>query len=170
MLRKYLQKVLLISTACCFLSFTVRAEEGVLEDVKSVYIYNFLSFIEWPLSLVQPKDRYLLCVSATESFVNKLNRAVTNEKVNGLPIQVMPLDNLKTANQCHLLYLQDESKFSVETLLGLQKNGTLIVGESASFLSSDAGMIGFESRGMKVRVAINLTHMLNAGFKVSSNY
>lgn len=165
---QYLHKIRAVFLVILLASTAVKADDNVLDDIKSVYIYNFLSFIEWPGSSAPVEGQYLLCANAEKAFIDRLSQVVKNEKVNGLPIKVVSLSDAVSADACQLLYLQEGIKQDSRLLSELKTKGVLLVGESSSFVSSDIGMIGFETRGRKVRVAVNLTNLQEAGFKVSS--
>uniref|UniRef100_UPI00356633E4 YfiR family protein n=1 Tax=Neptunomonas sp. TaxID=1971898 RepID=UPI00356633E4 len=55
-----------------------------------------------------------------------------------------------------------------DSLLDFDQPGTLLIGDADGFVSGGMGMVGFETRGRKVRVAMNLTRLQEEGFKVSS--
>ena len=155
---------------CCLtLSSTqLRAEDSVLDDIKSVYIYNFLSFISWPEGKQLPHDRYQLCVAGNPSLKSKLESVVKNELVNNLAIHVSSVEALNSLNECHVVYVDKRELLSKSELESIKSNGSLLVGDYSGFISSDIGMIGFETRGRKVRVAMKLDVLQDEGFKVSS--
>lgn len=143
------------------------ADNGTIDSIKSVYIYNFLSFIQWP-EHKRSSAEYRLCVLADEALIDKLTAVVQNEEMNGRSLIVVPYRHLAEAESCHLIYLQKSALIETEPLLGFNQPGTLLIGDADGFVSEGMGMVGFETRGRKVRVAMNLTRLQEAGFKVSS--
>jgi len=134
-----------------------------LDDIKSVYIYNFLSFIDWP----EPQDdHYQLCVMAKGSMYQRIYTVVNGEEVEGKPIRIRPLDG--KLEGCHLIYWQEGMPISSAELGTLKNSKALLVSDKNNFISDGIGMVAFETRGRKVRVALNLTAIEDAGFKVSS--
>lgn len=141
------------------------AKADVLDDVKAVYIYNFLSFVQWPSSLALDDGDYQICIAENgDSITNKLRTVVTGETVNGRLINVQ---SLKESAACHILYIDRRSQIEEAQLDKMKRSGTLLVSDASGFVSS-GGMVGFETRGRKVRVAMNLTELDKVGFKVSS--
>ncbi len=149
-------------------STSLRADDSVLDDIKSVYIYNFLSFISWPEDKLLPIDRYQLCVVGNPSLKSKLESVVRNELVNNLPIHVASAESSVALNECHIIYIDRHELLSKSELADLKSNGSLLVADYSGFISSDLGMVGFETRGRKVRVAMKLSTLQDEGFKVSS--
>lgn len=143
------------------------ADNSAIESIKSVYIYNFLSFIQWP-DHKRLTDEYRLCTVADQSLIDKLTAVVKNEQMNGHPLVVVPYRYLFEAENCHLLYLQGSRLVEGDSLSDFDLPGTLLIGDADGFVSQGMGMVGFEARGRKVRVAMNLTRLQEAGFKVSS--
>jgi hypothetical protein len=150
----------------CTASLAV-ADDSVIDKIKSVYIYNFISFIQWPEPKVEMTE-YQLCVIADSGLINKLKSVVVNETMNGLPLVVLPLTDKALIVGCHLLYVQGKREVDPTLLSEAALSGTLVIGDAISRTYQDFGMVGFETRGRKVRVAVNLTRLQNAGFKVSS--
>ncbi|WP_028469348.1 YfiR family protein [Neptunomonas japonica] len=143
------------------------ADDNVIDKIKSVYIYNFLSFIQWPEPKV-PMTEYQLCMIADQEIIQKLKSVVVGELMNGLPIIVTLLSDNNLITGCHLLYIQGNREVSSVLLREAFQSGTLLIGDAKSLNSKGLGMVGFETRGRKVRVAVNLTRLKEAGFKVSS--
>ena len=150
----------------CAASLAV-ADNSVIDKIKSVYIYNFISFIQWPKPKVEIAE-YQLCVIADSGLISKLKSVVVNETMNGLPLVVLSLTDKNPIVGCHLLYVQGKREIDSTLLSEASMSGTLVIGDAISLTYQDFGMVGFETRGRKVRVAVNLTRLQNAGFKVSS--
>ena len=146
---------------------TVVAADDVIYKIKSVYIYNFLSFIQWP----EPQEsmtEYQLCMVAEHALISKLRAVVQNETMNGLPLSVVAYNAESQVADCHLLFIQENMNLQADVLEEVQHSQVLLVGDAPNFVSEGFGMVGFETRGRKVRVAMNLTRLQDAGFKVSS--
>lgn len=147
-----------VSLSCLLFSGHLLAEQGALEDIKAVYLYNFLSFIQWPESAMGYTS-FEMCVQADEMFVETLQKVVASEQVDGKSVKVLSPDE---AQHCHLLYLRGEQSAGQAV-----RPYTLLVGDAPEFVAA-GGMVGFETRGRKVRVAMNLTELEKAGLRVSS--
>ncbi|BBB28958.1 hypothetical protein NEJAP_1001 [Neptunomonas japonica JAMM 1380] len=105
---------------------------------------------------------------ADQEIIHKLKSVVVGELMDGLPIIVTSFSDMKTLGSCHLLYIQGDREVSPVLLREASQSGTLLIGDAKSLNSEGLGMVGFETRGRKVRVAVNLTRLKKAGFKVSS--
>ncbi|WP_372737166.1 YfiR family protein [Neptunomonas sp.] len=143
------------------------ADGHVVDNIKTVYIYNFLSFIQWP-EHKSTSAEYRLCTLADQALVDKLTAVVKDEQMNGRSLIVVPYRYVSEAENCHLIYLQESALSEADSLLDFDQPGTLLIGDADGFVSGGMGMVGFETRGRKVRVAMNLTRLQEAGFKVSS--
>lgn len=163
----YILRSLLLSVWLLYGSVVLADENDTVDNIKSVYIYNFLSFIQWPEHKA-PSNEYRLCVVADQALTDKLTAVVQNEQMNGRSLMVVSYRYLSEAKNCYLIYLQDGALNDAEPLIDFDQPGTLLIGDAVDFASKGHGMIGFETRGRKVRVAMNLTRLEEAGFKVSS--
>lgn len=142
----------------------VAASDEVVEDIKSVYLYNFLSFISWPEH--KTTQSYQLCLAASPEFTQRVAEVVEDERVNGKSVQVMAFMPDSPNQHCDLLYIQAE--YVNRVLTGQVASDVLIVTDHEHGLSYADVMIAFETRGRKVRVALHLPRLLTAGFTVSS--
>jgi hypothetical protein len=159
---------LLLSIGLLLSGAAAQAGESAIDNIKSVYIYNFLSFIQWPDSKIVTTD-YRLCVIADQALIDKLSAVVHDEQMNERSIIIVPFNHINDVRgECHLLYLQERLVVDIAQLTVFEEQGTLLIGDASDFVTDGMGMVGFEIRGRKVRVAMNLTRLQAAGFKVSS--
>ncbi|SFG64651.1 YfiR family protein [Neptunomonas qingdaonensis] len=165
MLRVIIKPILL--GGCLLFGSVALAEDNAVDNIKTVYIYNFLSFIQWPEHKSLSAE-YRLCALADQALVDKLTAVVQDEQMNGRSLIVVPYSYLSEAENCHLIYLQESALLEADSLVDFDQPGTLLIGDADGFVSGGMGMVGFETRGRKVRVAMNLTRLQEAGFKVSS--
>lgn len=147
-----------------FSSVVAASNDAVVEDIKSVYLYNFLSFITWPEH--KTVERYHLCLATHPEFTQRLTQVVAGERVNGKSVSVSDYMPDSPTQQCDLLYVQ--SAFAHRLLTQQVLPGVLVVTDHEEGLAFKQVMVAFETRGRKVRVALHLPRLLDAGFSVSS--
>jgi hypothetical protein len=172
-----------------FTSFSAHAQEIANEDkIKASYVFNFIRFIEWPLSDLknhsapgsknaQPKNSHsqnhsaniVVCVlNRKKQFIKAFN-PVIGKKVRGQTLQFKELTNTSDISQCNLLYIDKAEKNMVsELLLAIKKYHILSISDIKSFCRL-GGMIGMVTKKGKIKVEINLNVAKTAGFKISSN-
>src|SRR5579871_2732368 len=61
-------------------------------DVKGEFLYNFLSFIDWPpSSRPEPEAPFRICILGADPFGAGLDARVRDERIDGHPIAIKRL-------------------------------------------------------------------------------
>jgi len=126
-------------------------------DVKAVYIYNFVNFVEWPgISFNGAHDPFVIGVAGKNVFSNTLNEVVRNETYKGRPIEVRTLDNTDEALSCHIVFIEESCVFLDQILDSTKGKPVLTIGDRPDFLKK-GGMIRFFLEDKKVKIEVNQT-------------
>jgi hypothetical protein len=113
------------------------APQRTLEyDVKSAFLYNFLTFVEWPASaFTTPTSPLRVCLLDVDPFRGVFHAVVRGETVQGRPVEVDRLGDGMSASGCHVLFVpagrEAQLAVRVPALRGLP---ILIVGETPRVL------------------------------------
>lgn len=138
-------------------------------QVKAVFLYNFVQFVQWPAETFPEKNSPLVvCILGDDPFKSYLDDVVKDEKVEEHPIQVVRYGRIEDAKVCHLLFVSaSETRKLPPILASLKSRKVLTVGESESF-SRQGGMVSFITRDGKIRLKVNLGAVQAADLTVSA--
>lgn len=147
------------------------AAQRTLEyEVKAAFLYNFLSFIEWPPpAFAKPDSPLRVCVIGGDPFGGALDANVRNEQVRGgHPVVV---DHIKDESQiagCHVLFVPQMDETPLASVMrAADRPYLLVVGESRRVLEL-CGAIAFVLDGERVRFDINRSSLNARGLKANS--
>lgn len=138
-------------------------------SVKSVFIFNFTQFVEWPAEAFSgPDSPFIIGIVGTNPFGTYLLETVAGERVGSHPIQVHHFQEGADLKECHLLYVNLLDSKKIKTVLtALDHRHTLTVGDAPLF-TREGGMIRFFMRNNKIRLEINPTTVRAAQLTISS--
>ena len=137
--------------------------------VKSVFLYNFCRFIEWPsTAFSSPNDPLVIGVIGQDPFGSLLAEAVQGETYHGRPIRIEHYRSARDIRRCQILFVSNaEVAHMTEILSALADSSTVTVGETDTFLDK-GGMIALTSERSRVRLRINSAMLRGANISVSS--
>ena len=137
-------------------------------DVKAAFLYNFITFTEWPDSaFAAPDSPFVIGVLGLDPFGSSLDRLVAGEQVGKHPIVVKRFRRIDDARGSNLLFIAASEGSRVGPLLRrLQGTKILTVGEVTGF-AEQGGAIGFVTAG-NVHLEVNAQAVKSAGLNLSS--
>jgi len=138
-------------------------------QVKSVFLFNFAQFVEWPSDAFADAQKPLIIgVLGDDPFGAYLDDTVRGEKVNGRPLAVERFRKMEDVKTCHILFIsRSETARLKQHLEGLKSRITLTVAETDEFCRR-GGMIQFVTEKGKIRLKINVEAAKAAHLKISS--
>jgi hypothetical protein len=137
--------------------------------VKAAFLYNFTKFVEWPpQAFAGPAAPYALCVLGSDPFAEDLDLAAADKTVQGRPITIRRLSDLKGTAGCHILFVSLSERGKLATVFAaLGAAPTLTVGEADDFTRA-GGCVRLFVEDNRVRLEINLQAADRARLKVSA--
>lgn len=137
--------------------------------LKSVFLYQFCRFMEWPDSAFSSPDEPLtIGILGEDPFGPLLREAVAGEKYHDRPIKIVHYRNPREIRRCHLLFVsRSEAAKTPEIVAAVAGRNTVTVGETPQFIN-DGGMIALTAEQNRVRLQMNLTTLRTANVEVSS--
>jgi hypothetical protein len=138
-------------------------------QLKAVFLFNFLQFVEWPPSAFEsPEQALTVCVLGPDPFGRELDTVVAGEQIGGRPIEVVRLKQIGEASSCHLLFMTLRSQQQLrKTLAQLKGQPVLTVSDTAPFAHL-GGMIEFVTQDDRIRLRINVRAAGEAQLHLSS--
>ena len=142
----------------------VAAEASREYQIKAAFLYNFMSYIEWP----GPRDTWtvgLLGDDPFEGFLQKLE----NKPLNGKKVVVRFVKNAKDAKGCDVLFISSSEAARLDPLMASLKGSPILtISDIPSFVEK-GGAIGFTSERNRVRFYINTEALQQSELKASAN-
>jgi hypothetical protein len=137
--------------------------------LKSVFLYNFCHFIEWPESaFASPNEPLIIGVVGDDPFGSLLKEAIEGETYHGRPIQIEHFRSPREIKHCHLLFVGRSEAARMDAILAAVAGKSVVtVGETEDFLEH-GGMIALPAERNRIRLRINPTALRAASLEVSS--
>jgi hypothetical protein len=137
--------------------------------LKSVFLYNFCHFIEWPESAFSsPNDPLIIGIVGDDPFGNLLKEAVEGETYHNRPIKIEHYRGPRDIKHCHLLFVARSETGRLDAILeAIASKSVVTVGETDDFLER-GGMIALPAERNRVRLRINPQALRAASLSVSS--
>ncbi len=102
------------------------AQEFAREQVKSLYLYNFIKYIQWPDE--NKKQSFTIAVYKDSEFFNVVNTALSKQKVKGKSINVIAVSNVKNALSFDVLYIPEKFNHQLADLArSVRSSQTLLI-------------------------------------------
>jgi len=139
---------------------------GQTEKLKTVFIYNFTKYIQWPPDAMS--ESFVIGVMGSSGLTKELEALASMKKVGDLPIVVKQLSSVtKEDNLCILILTEEASSQLEEARSAIAGKPTLIVADKEGSASRGAG-INFLIESGKLLFEINRTNIEEHSLKVSS--
>lgn len=137
-------------------------------DVKAAFLYNFITFTEWPADAFGgPDSPYVIGVLGKDPFGPVLDQIVNGEKIKSRPLVVRRFSSIADIHHCHILFICASEEYRLpEILRWLHGQPVLTVADMPGFAEA-GGEIGFLS-GLHVKLVMNPAAIQSANLTVSS--
>jgi hypothetical protein len=137
--------------------------------LKSVFLYNFCHFIDWPeSSFTSPNEPLIIGIVGDDPFGSLLKEAVEGETYHNRPIVIEHYHGPRDIKHCHLLFVGRTEASRVDAILAAVNSKSVVtVGETEDFLDH-GGMIALPADKNRVRLRIRPATMRAANLSVSS--
>jgi len=149
-----------------------RAEaQGVTDEsqVKAMFVYNFLKFVEWPVDLsLGARDPFVVVIIGGGATADAAERFLESRAVGDRPLHVRRArwDQSLTGVRAAFIVERDRKKLR-HVLDAAAAAGVLTIGEGEGFATS-GGVIGLLVVDRKVRFDVDTTAAQAARLRVSS--
>jgi hypothetical protein len=112
----------------CSTSLKMNAQETNYKTY-SVFIYNFMKYIEWP-STASAKKEFTIYVVGNSKISSELEQLAKSKKIKDKTIVVKKTDEFQNFQDADLIYLSDNKSAAIKDLQAkLKDKEILIVGE-----------------------------------------
>lgn len=136
------------------------------DQLKTVFIYNFMRFSQWPEDKIKLPS-YQACIYPANRF-GDLFLQLEQQKIAGKKIEVKELSLLEGVENCHIVFLDALDKNELEKAVGIaEKNHVLTVSDQPRF-AENGGMIQLLIEEGKVRFNVNHYRSQQATVEINS--
>ena len=140
------------------------------EILKAAFLYNFVSFVDWPNHVASGNQKKLLCyVGEAGPVVAFLREIVRRHDAKDVTMTIEQKNRDASIEPCHILYVSDLNKADIDYLVGKSEGlPVLVVSDTDDFVERD-GMIGMFMDGSKVRLEVNTATLKKSGLVIDSD-
>ena len=137
--------------------------------LKSVFLYNFCRFIDWPDSaFASPTEPLIIGIIGDDPFGSLLNEAIEGEKYHNRPIRIDHFRTPADIKRVHLLFVSHVNAGRLDPILAAVAGKSVVtVSETEDFLNR-GGMITLTAEQNRIRLRINPAALHSANLAVSS--
>ncbi|AMC33311.1 YfiR family protein [Janthinobacterium sp. B9-8] len=152
---------LLLIILCLIFPLNALAAVDELE-LKANFIFRFAQFTTWP---PPPSKEIQLCVLGAKGIYDELDK-FKERKINGNPVRVIKLSSIKSAADCHVLFIGAQERINslMSTVLPLP---ILVIGENAEAFEEKV-MIVLVTEPNRISFKINRSQANNVGLVMSA--
>ena len=138
-------------------------------QVKAMFVYNFLKFVEWPLNTAaSPKDPFVVAIIGEGETADSTERFLQSKAIGERPLVVRRIRwNESLARVQAALVVESDARKLQRILEAATSAGVLTIGEGERF-ATQGGVIGLLVEDRRVRFDVDTTAAKNAGLRVSS--
>jgi len=111
-------------------------------DMKAVFLYNFVTFTDWPPEAFSaPDSPYVIGVIGADPFGNALDEMVNGEQIKGRLLVVRRFVRVEDAARCHILFISaSEARRLKDILERVRGRPVLTVGDLPGFAQAGGGI------------------------------
>lgn len=134
------------------LAHEVRAQAQE-HEIKAAFIYNFISFTEWPGKFGATID---ICTMGNDPLNTPLG-ALQNKSAKGTLIAVRHLSSGDEMKDCHVVFISDSERMNFPSILARLKSAPTLTVTDSEGLAAQGVMIelGLEERHIVFKINMN---------------
>ncbi|MGZ4034739.1 MAG: YfiR family protein [Bacteroidia bacterium] len=145
---------------CCIASFLMLSSfstRSYAQDINykaySVYIYNFIKYIEWPEDT--KKGEFVIAVIGNSPINDELKALAASKKANGQTIVIKQYNSIDEVGPCQILYICSSKSNVLKSAIEKTKNmSALLITEREGLAKKGAGInfVTLEDETLKFEV------------------
>lgn len=136
-------------------------------EVKAAFLYNILSFVEWPRPANRNAGTMRFCMLGASGAADALD-GLNGQAVMGRTLEVVRVTSFIDAAPCSILFIGSSEERNIRRIMrSLQGTNILSVGDTAGF-GRQGVIINFYLEQKKVRFEVNAAAARQAGLVISS--
>jgi hypothetical protein len=151
------------------LSYRTNAQTAREYEVKAIFLYNFVQFVEWPPSAFEdPSSPIRIGILGANPLGRTLEETVKNETVRNRKVVILQARQIDELKNCHMAFIARGEKGKLaEVISVVDSRPILTVSEVDGFLQM-GGIVNFYLDGKKIRFEVNPETAQRQQLKISS--
>ena len=138
-------------------------------QVKAVFLFNFVQFVDWPAIAAPDAQRPLVIgILGTDPFGSFLDETVRGERLGVRPIQLRRYRDIADIGECNVLFISRSENERIPEILSALKNRPVLTVSDGDEFASQGGMIQFVTDKSRIRLRINLEAAQAANVTIGS--
>ena len=156
----------LICSLCFLLLTSFQNQYNTNAKIKSLFIYNFAKYIEWPNTY--KKGNFIVGILGDHPVYDELQKMAQLKKVFDQKLEIVKFSSIDEIKKCHMLMVTSKMESKVnEASNKIKPYHTLLITEKEGLgKSSD---INFVVVGNKQKFELNKPNLTKRNLKVSNN-
>lgn len=143
MSKSYSHKKIIVCFIAVFLMLFSFSSRSYAQEVNykaySVYIYNFIKYIEWPEET--KKGEFIIAIIGDSPINNELKALAASKKANGQTIVIKQYATIEEVEKCQILYLCSSKSKLLKGAIEKTKNmSALLITEREGLAKKGAGI------------------------------
>jgi hypothetical protein len=136
-------------------------------EVKAAYLFNFLSFVEWPAQALDAGAPIVIGVAGADDVAAELEQMVSGRSVLGRPVTMRLLPEAESVAGMHIVFLgKGQAARLREVVRAAPSQPLLIVCDWDGALEGGA-VVNFVRADERVRFAVALEAAAQRGLRIS---
>ena len=137
-------------------------------SVKAAYLYKFLSFVDWPPSMLEGGAAFEIGIVQADGIHAELQRVLPGRSVHGRPVIARRLDEGDSLEGLHVVMIGGSARRAGAWLNRQKQRPMLLTVTDAPGALAAGSILNFVEADGKVRFEASLTAAGKAELKLSS--
>ena len=137
-------------------------------DIEAAYLYNFVTYVDWPPSVLGGKTPIEIGVLGDERVASALLDMTHDREIRGRSVAVRQVQPDDPVAGLHMLFIASESAEAIAGLREAARDGSVLVVTEWDGALGDGSIINFLLAGNRVRFEVSLDAAQASGLSVSS--
>ena len=140
-------------------------------QVKAVFLFNFVQFVDWPSPAASDSQRpppLVIGILGSDPFGPFLDETVRGERFGARPIQLRRYREIADIGECNVLFISRSESERVPKILSALKDRPVLTVSDGETFANQGGMIQFVTDKNRIRLRINLEAAQAAKVVISS--
>jgi len=158
-----LKKIIIMLMICCGLSASLNgkavSQEVDIDDIKTVYLYNFVKYLKWPNE--QSKKTFTIVVLNDDNFYQTLKKPLNKRKVRGKQISVISLSDFRAVTNADIIYIPEKDNAQLSNIAAiLRQTQTLLITNNSPDKNNAMVNLVFNEQTKSMSFEINKSNII----------
>lgn len=162
-MRLYMKICTFILLFCC----AAFAQQARVYQVKAAFIHKFMMYVDVPLP-ISKTDPVVIGIIGKGKSSEDFKAYFKTQKIKEHPVKVVEIVTFNMINSCHILFIEDESKFSFKEISTVIQSRPIVTIGDQPEMSKYGTVFSLYIVNSKTKFRINNNRAKAQGLKISS--